>query len=68
MLRHAWNCADILEHEAVRYKGYAKFLNVFILVLGVFITIITIIGTNNIISSDRVKGESANLQYNLPHR
>jgi hypothetical protein len=67
MLRHAWNCADILEHEAVRYKGYAKFLNVFILVLGVFITIITIIGTNSIISSDHVKGQSANPLYNLPH-
>ncbi len=67
MLRHAWNCADILEYEAVRYKGYAKFLNVFILVLGVFITIITIIGTNSIISSDHVKGQYTNLQYNLPH-
>ena len=57
MLRHAWSCADILEHEALRYKGIAKFLNVFILVLGIFITIITIIGANGVLPTDHVKGQ-----------
>jgi hypothetical protein len=57
MLRHAWSCADILEHEALRYKGIAKFLNVFILVLGIFITIITIIGANGVLPTDHVTGQ-----------
>jgi hypothetical protein len=67
MLRHAWNCSDILEHEAVRYKGYAKFLNAFILILGIFITIITIIGTNSVISSDHVKGVLTDLPHSTSH-
>lgn len=57
MLRHAWTCADILDHEAMRYKGIAKFLNAFILVLGVFITIITTIGSNGVLSRDLVQGK-----------
>jgi hypothetical protein len=57
MLRHAWSCADILEHEALRYKGVAKFLNVFILALGVFITIITTLGANQVLSTQLVQGE-----------
>ena len=56
MLRHAWTCADILEHEALRYKSIAKFLNVFILALGVFITVITTIGSNGVISTELVQG------------
>jgi hypothetical protein len=56
MLRHAWTCADVLEHEALRYKSIAKFLNTFILALGVFITVITTIGSNGVISTELVQG------------
>jgi hypothetical protein len=61
MLRHAWTCADILDHEALRYKVVAKFLNVFILVLGVFITIITTIGSNGVLSTELVEGNTRHL-------
>ena len=57
MLRHAWSCADILDYEALRYKSVAKFLNVFILVLGVFITIITTIGSGGVLSRELVPGK-----------
>ena len=64
MLRHAWSCADILEYDALRYKHFAKFLNVLILALGVFITIFTIIGGNGVLSKDLVKGQP--LHHPLP--
>jgi hypothetical protein len=57
MLRHAWSCADILDYEALRYKSVAKFLNVFILTLGVFITIITTIGSGGVLSTELVHGK-----------